>query len=176
MLNDNNPGKEESGSGHFQARGRQQDTVTDAYRRGASPPFHLWIWNTTLVVCKHTLILTKCKNLQWMTYDGFVYYADIRHDAFWIYLEVEIKTPALAAPFVEENDYWIIKITYYKNKKSMLYHTGYGTLVNECVEVLVCMNSRIAMLVIICTICFLCFMIDAEKRGTIKYGSGLWYG
>ena len=38
MLNANNPGKEEFGSGHFQAMGRQQDTVTDAYRRGISPP------------------------------------------------------------------------------------------------------------------------------------------
>ena len=39
MLNANNPGKEEFGSGHFQAMGRQQDTVTDAYRRGIPHTF-----------------------------------------------------------------------------------------------------------------------------------------
>ena len=38
MLNANNPQKG-FGSDHFQARGRQQDTVTDAYRRGIPPPF-----------------------------------------------------------------------------------------------------------------------------------------
>ena len=41
MLNVNNPGKEEFGSGHFQARprGRQQDTVSDAHRRGIPHTF-----------------------------------------------------------------------------------------------------------------------------------------